>query len=393
MKSRSLIIILLLVEFSAKTLFGGSLTGKFGIGERLSAVSARSLGMGGVNIVLNDAFNYSRWNPAQWIFVRPVRVNFLSNTNYNQVENGVNGSFTEFGGFTMGFPLGSEFVVAGGVYPLSSSNYSLVQSGNTNGVPWDLRVDGSGGISTFGLGVAYLVNGKISIGIKNDWIFGNKIQEWNTVFGEDGFREGDFTKITLFDGSIFTLSSFAQNNKFTYAFSLSLPIGFNIRREINLIFADDIIGSKKGIDYPVEFRLGLSYSFFDRYRYAIEYQRSDWSGFDADFDGQYGVAYDILSGIERNSITRRAPFLSSIALRGGASFRKLYVKTFDDGDIFETSFSFGLGIPIHRGKENIDLGVAFVFRDNENTTLPNEKGIIFSIGYSASEIWFVRKSR
>ena len=369
MKSRPLIIILLLVEFSAKTLFGGSLTGKFGIGERLSAVSARSLGMGGVNIVLNDAFNYSRWNPAQWIFVRPVRVNFLSNTNYNQVENGVNGSFTEFGGFTMGFPLGSEFVVAGGVYPLSSSNYSLVQSGNTNGVPWDLRVDGSGGISTFGLGVAYLVNDKISIGIKNDWIFGNKIQEWNTVFGETGFREGDFTKITLFDGSIFTLSTFAQNNKFTYAFSLSLPIGFNIRREINLIFADDIIGSKKGIDYHVEFR------------------------FDADFDGQYGVAYDILSGIERNSITRRAPFLSSIALRGGASFRKLYVKTFDNGDIFETSFSFGLGIPIHRGKENIDLGVAFVFRDTENTTLPNEKGIIFSIGYSASEIWFVRKSR
>jgi len=247
LKSRSLIIILLLVEFSAKTLFGGSLTGKFGIGERLSAVSARSLGMGGVNIVLNDAFNYSRWNPAQWIFVRPVRVNFLSNTNYNQVENGVNGSFTEFGGFTMGFPLGSEFVVAGGVYPLSSSNYSLVQSGNTNGVPWDLRVDGSGGISTFGLGVAYLVNDKISIGIKNDWIFGNKIQEWNTVFGETGFRQGDFTKITSFDGSILTLSSFAQNNKFTYAFSLSLPIGFNIRREINLIFADDIIGSKIGI--------------------------------------------------------------------------------------------------------------------------------------------------
>ncbi|MCH8928225.1 MAG: hypothetical protein IIB39_05850 [Candidatus Marinimicrobia bacterium] len=393
MKNKSLLIILLLVEFSTKTLFGGSLSGKFGIGERQTAVSARSLGMGGVNIVLNDAYNYSRWNPAQWIFVRPVRINFLSNTNYNQVENGVNGSFTEFGGFSMGFPLGPEFVVAGGVYPLSSSNYALVQSGVTNDVPWNLRVDGSGGISTFGLGVAYLVKDNLSIGIKNDWIFGNKIQEWNTVFEGTGFREGNFTKLTSFNGSIFTLSSFVQRDKFMYALSLSLPIGFAIKRDIDSQFTDDIIGPEIDINYPVELRLGLSYSFWDRYRYALEYQRSDWSSFDTNFDGQYGVAYDILSGIERNSITTRVPFYSRIALRGGASFRKLYVKTFDNGDIFETSFSFGLGIPIHNGKENFDLGVAFVFRDTGNTTLPKEKGIIFSIGYSASEAWFVRKGR
>jgi len=349
MKIRSLLIIFLLVEISSRTLFGGSLSGKFGIGERQTAVSARSLGMGGVNIVLNDAFNYSRWNPAQWIFVRPVRINFLSNTNINQVENGVDGSFTEFGGFTMGFPIGSEFVVAGGVYPLSTSNYALVQSGTINDIPWNLRVDGRGGISTFALGVAYLVKDNLSIGIKNDWIFGNKIQEWNTVFEGTGFKEGDFTKLTSFDGSIITLSSFVQNDKFKYAFSLSLPFGFNIKRDIDLIFTDDIVGSKIEIDYPVEWRLGLSYSFWNRYRYAIEYQRSDWTGFDADFDGLYGVAYDILSGIERNSKTTGAPFFSSIALRTGASFRKLYVKTFDNGDIFETSFSFGLGIPVHKG--------------------------------------------
>ena len=393
MNIKSLFVILLLVELSAKSLFGGSLSGNFGIGERQTVVSARSLGMGGVNIVLNDGFNYSRWNPAQWIFVRPVRINFLSNTNYNQVENGVSGSFTEFGGFSMGFPIGSEFVVAGGVYPLSTSNYSLVQTGEENDVPWRLRIDGSGGISTFGLGVAYLVKDNLSIGIKNDWVFGNKIQEWITTFEGTGFIDGELTKLTSFDGSIFTLSSFIQKNEFNFALSLSLPIGFTLRRDIGLKFTDDIIEPEKGIDYPVELRLGLSYDFGVRYRYALEYQRSDWSSFDTDFDGQYGTAYDILSGIERNSKTTRASFFDKLALRGGASYRKLYVKTFDNGDIFETSVSFGLGIPIHNGKENIDIGMAFVFRDTENTTLPKEKGILFSVGYSASELWFVRKNK
>ena len=393
MKFKSLFLILVLIEISAKSLFGGSLIGKFGIGERQTIVSARSLGMGGVNIVLNDAFNYSRWNPAQWIFVRPVRINFLYNTNYNQVENGVNGLFTEFGGFSMGFPIGSEFVVGGGIYPLSTSNYSLVQTGVENSVPWRLRVDGRGGISTFGLGVAYIVKDNLSIGIKNDWVFGNKIQEWSTTFEGTGFLDGEFTKLTSFDGSIFTLSSFIQQKDFNYALSLSLPIGFSLKRDIELQFTDDIIESEKDIGYPVELRLGISYDFGERYRYAFEYQRSDWSSFDTDFDGQYGTAYDILSGIERNSKTTRAAFLDKLALRGGLSFRKLYVKTFDNGDIFETSVSFGLGIPIHKGKENIDLGLAFVFRDNENTTLPKEKGILINIGYSASELWFVRKSR
>jgi len=393
MKIKSLFIIIIMVELSTETLLGGSLIGKFGIGERQTAVSARSLGMGGVNIVLNDAYNYSRWNPAQWIFVRPVRVNFLSTTNYNSVEDGVNGSFTDFGGFGMGFPLGSEIVVAGGIYPLSSSNYSLVQTGEVNNVPWSLRVDGSGGISTFGLGVAYLVKENLSIGIKNDWVFGNKVQEWNTVFDGTGFLNGNFTKVTSFDGSIFTLSSFAVRNKFKYAASISLPINFTLERDIDLQFTDDIIEPEREIGYPVELRLGLSYDFGDRYRYALEYQYSDWSSFDTNFDGQYGVAYDILSGIERNSKTTRDSFLNKLALRGGASFRRLYVKTFDNGVIFETSFSFGLGIPIHSGKENIDLGVALVFRDNGETTLPKEKGILFSIGYSASEVWFVRKRK
>ncbi|MCH7887400.1 MAG: hypothetical protein IIA58_05510 [Candidatus Marinimicrobia bacterium] len=80
--SLQLLFVVLLADSNVEA---GSLYGKFGVGERQYISSARSIGMGGINLSIKDRYTMSRWNPALWAFVSPVRINLLSTTNYNAV--------------------------------------------------------------------------------------------------------------------------------------------------------------------------------------------------------------------------------------------------------------------------------------------------------------------
>ena len=61
--------------------------------------------------------------------------------------------------------------------------------------------------------------------------------------------------------------------------------------------------------------------------------------------------------------------------------------------INETSGSVGFGIPMHGGKEFVDIGVSFVLRKSEAAGDLKENSISIVIGYSAGELWFVRRKR
>ena len=259
MKVKLLITCIFSFFLFSQSAFAGSLYGHFGIGERQYAVSARSLGMGGVNLALSDEFTLSRWNPAQWSNITPVRINLRSITSYNSVADGVSSTFSDFNGFSMGIPIGSKFVIGGGINPITTSKYALSQSDSTNGEPWNLTINGSGGISAFGVGISYKISETFAIGIKNDWLFGRKEEEWITQFDNIALGGSKFLKSTSFDGSLFTIGFFTKRKKINYAGSLTLPINFNMKKEFSYqtIYRKNITDIE--IDYHTEIRLVFIY--------------------------------------------------------------------------------------------------------------------------------------
>ena len=384
------LFILLLANSNAEA---GSLYGKFGIGERLYISSARSIGMGGVNLSIKDQHTMSRWNPALWAFVSPVRINLLSTTNYNAVDGGNSGTFTGLSGFNMLFPVGSKIGIGAGVYPITQSNYQLVQDGIVNDEPWELTLKGEGGINSFGLGFGYKFDDDLSIGIKNDWVFGNRVEEWNTVFDNNSFLNAEFKRLTSFDGTLLTLGIFNSRGNLNIAASASIPFKFDIKKEIVLAHSDNVKDPEESFDFPSEWRFGVSYQPGDNFVAGIDYQFSDWSSLENDFDGNFGSAYDIFGGIERSSRPVADSFFKRSALRAGFGYRQLYVRSLNGGLINETSGSVGLGIPMHGGKEFIDIGVSFILRESNLPEDTKEKSLSIVIGYSAGEIWFVRRKR
>ena len=293
----------------------------------------------------------------------------------------------------MVLPMGSKISVGGGVYPISKSNYQLVQAGFVNDEPWELTLKGRGGVNSFGLGFGYKIDDNLSIGIKNDWVFGNRVEEWNTIFDNNSFLDASFTKLTSFDGTLWTLGIFNSRGNLNLAASTSIPFEFDIKKEIELAHSANVKDPKKNIDYPYEWRFGVSYQMGNNFVAGIDYQFSDWKSLENDFDGNFGSAYDIFGGIERISSPASESFLKRIALRAGFGYRQLYVRSLNGGLINETSGSVGLGIPMHGGKEFIDIGVSFILRKSDPANGIKENSVSIVIGYSAGELWFVRRKR
>ena len=393
MKVKLLITCIFSFFLFSQSAFAGSLYGHFGIGERQYAVSARSLGMGGVNLALSDEFTLSRWNPAQWSNITPVRINLRSITSYNSVTDGVSSTFSDFNGFSMGIPIGSKFVIGGGINPITTSKYALSQSGSTNGEPWNLTINGSGGISAFGVGISYKIIESLAIGIKNDWLFGRKEEEWITQFDNSALGGSKFLKTTSFDGSLFTIGFFSDQKKINYAGSLTLPINFSMKKEFSYQTIDPKSLPDKEINYPTEIRLGFTYDLGGRYNFGLDYQRSDWSSFESDFNGKFGTAYDIFGGIERKALPRGESLLGRLALRSGFTLRRLYAAGLKETAVSERAVTFGIGIPAHGGKEMIDLGFSYGLRRGESSSTPEETTFLFMLGFSAGEKWFIRRQR
>jgi len=393
---KTLYLAVFCVSLLHQEIYAGSLYGHFGVGEIQYAVSARSLGMGGVNLALSDEFTLSRWNPAQWSNISPVRVNFGSLTSYNSVTDGTSSTFTDFNGFSMGIPMGSKITLGGGINPISSSEYALNQSGSTNGEEWNLTISGSGGISAFGMGIAYQVSEKFAVGIKNDWLFGKKEEEWVTDFVNPALLSSKFLKSNSFGGTLMTIGFFSTVNNFNYAGSISLPNNFNTTKEIMYQTIEPKLSPNKAIDYPAVLRLGFTYDFGERNNFGLDYQRGDWSSFDSDFNGNFGTAFDIFGGIERKIFPKGENLFGKLALRGGFTFRRLYIINIvgsEESSVSEKALTFGIGIPAHGGKEIVDIGISYGLRSGENESSTEENTFLFMIGYSAGEKWFIRRRR
>lgn len=393
MSVKYLITSVLSLFLFSQTGHAGSLYGHFGIGERQYAVSARSLGMGGVNLALFDEFTLSRWNPAQWSNISPVRINLRSLTSYNSVTEGTSSIFTDFNGFSMGIPMGSKFTVGGSIYPISTSRYGLSQSGTTNGEAWNLAIKGNGGISSFGLGTSYQINDRLSIGIKNDWLFGMKEQESVTEFDNSNLESSIFIKSNSFGGTLLTIGFFTNSNKLKYAGSITMPLKITVIKKITYTTISPEISPKEEIDYPTEFRLGFTYDLDEQYKIGLDYQRSDWSSFDSDFNGKFGIAYDIFGGIERKMSPRKKNLFKKLAIRSGFTIRRLYTGGLEKSFITEKALTFGIGLPTHDGKEIIDVGFSYGLRgSNDNSTI-EETTFLFMLGFSAGEKWFTKRRR
>lgn len=88
-----------------------------------------------------------------------------------------------------------------------------------------------------------------------------------------------------------------------------------------------------------------------------------------------------------NSLTN---YFSRINYRAGFRYENLGLQI-NNTEIKEFGISFGLGLPLPRGYSNLDLGVEFGARGENNNDAIKEQFINFSLGLNLSDKWFRKR--
>ena len=144
---------------------------------------------------------------------------------------------------------------------------------------------------------------------------------------------------------------------------------------------------------PSEWGAGLTLRHAERWMVGIDYSRQDWTGMT--FEGYPGV--DFSAGVARNF---RAGFevtpnrydvrhwMRRLTYRGGA-YREYSHVFLNGSQVTTTGFTLGLGIPVFRYYNSINVGVDFGQRGSLDGNLVRERYFLFTISFNLHDIWFI----
>ena len=131
---------------------------------------------------------------------------------------------------------------------------------------------------------------------------------------------------------------------------------------------------------------------------GFDYTRQDWRGISfggyPGVDFTTGVAQNFRAGFELtpNRYDVRSGFghfLRRLTYRGGA-YREVSYLMLSGSPVAATGVTLGVGIPVFRYYNSINLGVEFGQRGTLDNNLIRERYFLFTISFNLHDIWFIK---
>jgi hypothetical protein len=358
MKTRSLILALLLSGFGPVSLTAQSLFNAAGLGVPIEALDGRARALGNLGIGMPGA-SFMPTDPAA-----VARLTYSTATMAGQPswvdyesEGGLSGSFQ-----------GSRFPLLGIAYPLFTGTMS-VQVGSfldqhfqaestgsvdlvTGPVETSDSFDQDGSVSNLNFGFARMLGDDIALGITVGRYAGSVIRTFTRTFdggdveGLDEYvEEGqwDYKGVSVTAGVSADLGS-----------SLRVAASVQVPSHLEAEASDDTDGEDGEFALPMQFRLGASATPAEGLMVTGSLSLADWSSTEDDITGAtragdtngYGV------GVE---LSRARLFGKSLPVRFG--FRRSGLPfSFDDATATERAFSGGIGLSLNSAGELVLAG-------------------------------------
>lgn len=378
-----------------------------GVGDTERRVDVRARGMGGAGRALADSQNFSSANPALLAaFARAglqsrffVQRRSLSDGQRRHVV-----SEGDIGAFQLVLPVRNGSVLGVGLEPLTDLDFDLVRTVNATAVPYELRVNATGGIQAFTIGLAhgwgsFLLGGNLSI-----ISFGTIKETWTKDFGSVG-QDGDLRSVLLdfnnrqipehlnsedryvrtHSGAQPTLGAiYNLGGKWYFSASVRAPATITQTRILRNFFAE--IGfeeeTRSTLDLKMPASIGVGLACRPGYRWlaALDFELAFWEKTEpgrfntTDLAG--GVLYRLGDPDSRG--TRRR-----IELTAGAHYRSLYFKTDGDSQIGELGISLGISLPFEtRGTGSFRYVIEFGRRGDVTTHGASERFVMQTFSLS-----------
>jgi hypothetical protein len=405
MKIRVSVILLALLMLTSLPLYsGGSPYSRYGVGDILSFNSTRTYAFGGVAIgLIGDGF-INRLNPAGMADIRYTRFSgAFEATSMRSKTDDASGSsgFGAFQGAAFAIPIDTSLGIVLGIdaTPFSSVRYATTSADTTSLVASDQIFYGSGGVSTLGIALSASITQRVHVGAKLQYYYGRSRQYVTAVFRDPSLSDNTFDRSTYYSGFGFTTGLLIDHigdlidapslRTLTAGLIIQTPVSIDLREEEFVASTDTSYMRNGSFDLPLSFGVGFSYLASDRYLIAADVYTQQWGRVKRDgaHPAELRNSLRAAVGLEIQPARQGESFWKRVAYRIGAYYHSTNVQLNGSG-IDELGVTAGFGFPI--GPESrLDLGFQLGIRGTTSSQLQRDTIFRFSLGISASEIWFM----
>lgn len=427
---------------------------RYGIGDLVPSTNIINRSMGGLSAGYIDQLSINFSNPASYASFQTFRekkskkissgralldfgLNF-DNRTLREPDNATKftASNALFSYVQIGVPLKQNWGFSFGIRPVSRISYKIITRERLKDPGTGLPIDsastlyqGNGGSYLISAGTGfsllhrekYGLEEKLSIGFNGGYLFGEKDYssrralvndtvsyfmtnyETRTNFGKLYFNAGLQYKLPLNKTMQLTIGaygSWAQKLKAKQDRMRETFVYDDNAGNVRLDSVSDLRDVKGTIELPSNFTIG-----FILQKFAVQNKEGGWIfGLDLNQQGWskyrfYGQPdslrnkWELRAGAQLNPVPRRNYF-SNISYRFGLILGSDYVKVGQKLPQFGGSFGLGLPMAVSRQAPNqatfINLAFEYIKRGN-NDNLLKENLFRFSLGFSLSDIWFIKR--
>jgi hypothetical protein len=385
---------------------------RYGIGDIYPSGFTRQFGMGGLGTALSDPNYINVSNPASYIADSMVVFDFGGRGEIRKLERtggSVNYSSASLSHFALAFPvIRGKASMALGLLPYSSVGYdiSVEEENTTVGQTVRYLYEGEGGFNRFFVGTGFKVLPGLHAGVNASYLFGtiDQIKSVEFPFGTNyfnsryvnavaingfAFNAGLLYEKQLNNGLDFkagvtsSLSSNvnAINSKYYFNYTYSAFSGGNVVKDS--VFNETETEGK--IRLPSNYSGGVSLGKRGVWLAGADFSWSNWENYE-NFDSKDTLqnSYTIHVGGERTF----EKFIFRLGARYGNSYLNIRNSQLNDYGI-----TFGIGVKklfAKRPPSIINLGVELGQRGTTENNLIKEQYIRFQIGFSLTDIWFIK---
>lgn len=405
----------------------------FGLGDPVRNGTAYSLSMGGIGIADRNVRYINLLNPAA-VTAREAKSFMMDfalqnrNTIYQgnaatSVSPTATGTLKSASNTTtmqhivMSMPIESHSAFKVGVAPYSSVAYNFRANETSDELIAEMGdiqyyKTGSGGLYRAFLGAGVTLWNRLSLGADLHYYFGNFDRNSSAYFTTNSsyrtIKSGNSYNVSCFGGKfgLQYTQPIGNTSSITVGGTYQLPMkmrGLQTRYAYAITSAvtDTIMHERTRMtDYgvPAEIGAGITFHYADKMIIGFDYLRQDWTG--STFEGAPGIDFQAVAAqsfrggfeITPNRYDVRSGFghfLRRMSYRIGAYHDLSYI-TLNGRQVKATGLTLGVGVPVNRYYNSINVGIDIGQRGTLNSNLVRERYFLFTVSFNLHDIWFLK---
>ena len=363
--------------------------------------------------------NPSTWHNLKFAY---LSISYSGNENLLNEPSVING-YSSLSKAIWVVPIKSNSSIGLSLSPYSDQRVSLIDQDTSYFEAFDSTYglirsfDRSGGILSFRISTSYKLSEKVSLGYNHSILFGSSRQNESIFFGGSpiiqssrarysGILNDLYVSLSLFDGlKLFSKFTFSLKPLETailrkYLFDDGNDNGYHdFSPPYDFPFPDSVSAFPEQkvskIHDPKGFKLGINRSLSDRSSLAIEI-----GALNDDAQNESSILVMPFSNWIKSTNSFKASLstfpedysmriLDKFSVKAGMSYLK-HMLYYDNEDIVELGFSFGVGFKFKPVGNQVDL--SYYFGSREYSGFEGKEFIQqIQIGISLADIWFVKR--